>query len=871
MWGSEIYTTANRYGRYQSYGALEILYPGDKETGNGYDVDTWDWNYSPGTTVIRMPWDKLHGERERIDELQQKRFVGALTLNKKNSELLTNNHGDYGLFAMDFQEQEGLGWGTIHSSNNHNNTFTFQKSSFYFDDIIVCLGSGISNDDTTNATITTLYQRLHNSGNDVNVNGTTQASMGEVTFSGASDNWLLSNYNTGFYLLSGSHSLKVKKEVQQNPNYNQIWPVDYSSNPTNTYYTGYIDQGTNPSNESYEYIIKPGSSIAEMQALATDIQGANKPYTVHQQDANAHIVEHLSKNIWGYTFFSSAVGLTYDYVTDVDSSCLVMTKFDGGNQTLLVSLSNPDIGFDSRSYNPSITAVKRLTLQGEWQFVTTHPDVAIISTNPTETIIDFTTVDGLSIEIELLEVIGCTSEEIINDSFESGFGNWNDGGGDCARSTSNPNTGLYSIRLRDNSGTASSMFTDIMDMSSNEEVVFEFSYYPSSMENGEDFFLEISTNGGSSYSTYQTWVSGTDFNNNTRYHESIDITGITFTSTTVFRIRCDASGNGDYIYVDDVVISACTITCTGGSPCDDGEACTINDVYDVDCNCTGTPAPDNDGDGYCGTEDPDDTDPCIPDTGAPGCSSCGDIIVDGFESGFGNWNDGGNDCSRSSSNPNTGLYSVRLRDNSGNSSSMYTDIIDLSLYTEVLFEFSYYPNSMEIGEDFFLEISTNGGSSYSIYQTWVSGTDFNNNTRYNESINIMGIALTTNTVFRLRCDASANGDQVYIDDVVISDCVSGSRMLNNDGIMIKPNLIKIYPNPTSQMLFVDYSATNGIDSNFLLYNMYGQLLRSIWLNDHNNTLKEIYLDGISDGVYLIKIIDQEGHILKTERILFKSR
>ncbi|RLD28312.1 MAG: hypothetical protein DRI70_03660, partial [Bacteroidetes bacterium] len=122
MWGSEIYVSANRYGRYQSYGALEILYPGDKETGNGYDVDTWDWNYNPGTTVIKLPWDKLHAERGRIDELQQKRFVGALSLNKKNSELLSNNHGDYGLFAMDFQEQEGLGWGATHSSNNHNNT-----------------------------------------------------------------------------------------------------------------------------------------------------------------------------------------------------------------------------------------------------------------------------------------------------------------------------------------------------------------------------------------------------------------------------------------------------------------------------------------------------------------------------------------------------------------------------------------------------------------------------------------------------------------------------------------------------------------------------------------------------------------------------
>ena len=39
-----------------------------------------------------------------------------------------------------------------------------------------------------------------------------------------------------------------------------------------------------------------------------------------------------------------------------------------------------------------------------------------------------------------------------------------------------------------------------------------------------------------------------------------------------------------------------------GSPCDDGNACTINDVYDADCNCAGTLA-DSDQDGVCDAED----------------------------------------------------------------------------------------------------------------------------------------------------------------------------------------------------------------------------------------------------------------------------
>ena len=779
--------------------------------------------------------------------------------------------------------------------------------------------------------------------------------------------------------------------------------------------------------------------------------------------------------------------------------------------------------------------------------------------------------DGIN-ALGLSACLGCTYVDIINDGFESNFGNWNDGGSDCSRSTSNPNTGVYSARLRDNSGVGSSMYTDLLDLSTFSEVIFEFSYYPSSMENGEDFFLEISTNGGTSYSIYQTWASGTDFSNNNRYNESVTISGISFTNNTIIRLRCDASGNNDNIYVDDAVIKACNETCTTGTSCDDGDPCTINDVYDENCDCVGTPGPDsdgdgvcdaidqcpgfndaligtacddgddctsndiyttncncegtpepdadndgvcdsidicpsfddsligsscddgdvcttndvytsnclcegapepdndgdgvcdiidlcpvfddtligsscddgddctsndiyttncncegtpepdtdndgicdpidicpsfdnsligsscddgdvcttndvytsnclcegtpepdndgdgvcdiidlcpvfddtligsscddgddctsndiytencncegtpepdtdgdgvcdpidicpsfddsligsscddgdvcttndvytsnclcegtlepdNDGDGYCSSEDPNDNDPCIPDTGAPGCTQCGDIINDGFESGFGNWNDGGNDCARSTSYPNSGTYSIKLRDNSGNSSSMTSDVLDMSSYSQILFDFSYYPVSMENNEDFFLEISTNGGSSYSIYKSWSSGSDFNNHNRYFESVNISGISFTANTIFRLRCDASGNNDQVYIDDLVITDCISQApKILNNElGKTLNYNQIHLYPNPTSKILFVEYSTLNEVDSSFLLYTVNGQLLRNIPLNP-NKLIFEINLIGLTDGLYIIKIINGDGKILKTDRIIYKSK
>ncbi|MCO6477747.1 MAG: metallophosphoesterase [Phaeodactylibacter sp.] len=53
-----------------------------------------------------------------------------------------------------------------------------------------------------------------------------------------------------------------------------------------------------------------------------------------------------------------------------------------------------------------------------------------------------------------------------------------------------------------------------------------------------------------------------------------------------------------------------------GAPCNDGDNTTINDVIDIDCNCTGAPTActgigDEDGDGVCSNVDCDDNDPGI--------------------------------------------------------------------------------------------------------------------------------------------------------------------------------------------------------------------------------------------------------------------
>ncbi|MBK8636589.1 MAG: T9SS type A sorting domain-containing protein [Saprospiraceae bacterium] len=58
------------------------------------------------------------------------------------------------------------------------------------------------------------------------------------------------------------------------------------------------------------------------------------------------------------------------------------------------------------------------------------------------------------------------------------------------------------------------------------------------------------------YHTVEEWNLGDEFQNNNRYFESVTIPG-PFTTNTRLRFRCDASDDGDVVYLDDIVVVAC--------------------------------------------------------------------------------------------------------------------------------------------------------------------------------------------------------------------------------------------------------------------------------------------------------------------------
>jgi len=78
------------------------------------------------------------------------------------------------------------------------------------------------------------------------------------------------------------------------------------------------------------------------------------------------------------------------------------------------------------------------------------------------------------------------------------------------------------------------------------------------------------------------------------------------------------------------------LTCAAGTACDDGNACTTNDVLGSDCQCTGTFA-DGDGDGTCDANDGCPNDPLKT---AAGICGCGAADTDSDNDGTANCNDG---------------------------------------------------------------------------------------------------------------------------------------------------------------------------------------------------------------------------------------
>jgi len=434
---------------------------------------------------------------------------------------------------------------------------------------------------------------------------------------------------------------------------------------------------------------------------------------------------------------------------------------------------------------------------------------------------------------------GSDCTEVSSSDFETGWQGWVDGGSDAdvGTYTAYAYSGTECLRLRDNNSTSTAS-SPVYDFSSATSLVVDFTYVAVSMDNNnEDFWLQVSTNGGASYVTVEEWNLNDEFVNGVREFANVTING-PFSSNTRLRFRCDASGNSDWVYIDDIVIESCDDGSGGNPTCDDGLQ--NGDEEGIDCGGTNCP-------------------PC-----EVGCNL---ENLENFESGWGIWNDGGSDARRSINDAQyaySGSYCIRLRDDSSTSITS-TDDLDLNAADEVNITFTYITVSMDnANEDFFLEVSTDGGVSYSFVEEWNLGDEFQNNVREFDSVNIPG-PFTSTTRFRFRCDASTNGDRVYLDDIEIESCsTEGLVEPVTASSIVEDNLeVNVYPNPLEPGNLLNVNILSS-DENVVLsmMDMYGKLLFQDQVSNKDFGRYKLNTSNMTVGSYLLRIDSEKDYKLQ---------
>lgn len=291
LWGSEIYLADNLYGRYRSYGVLELINGKSPFSHNGYD-----WRRFPGSTAICVPMEDMKANVLNVDDksgfeemlLSDKSFAGSVSL------------GDNGMFSM-----------ILSSHPKYCATHTAHKSIFFHNNFILLLGSGISNDSPFE-TETTLYQISRDIFPDKpNINGKEFCGQYRIK----ENDVLTDSCGNKFYLKSGtSIFLSCGKQKSY-----------HSENCSETYgdfATAVINHGISPSNSSYEYGIAVAGSEKEN-------------YTVIRSDNSLHAVK------IGNTTYMAVFEVQSCELVEVNVPVLVMIQET--EDLIKLAICNPDL------------------------------------------------------------------------------------------------------------------------------------------------------------------------------------------------------------------------------------------------------------------------------------------------------------------------------------------------------------------------------------------------------------------------------------------------------------------------------------------------------------------------------------------------
>ena len=323
VWGAEIYAKDNRYGRYQSYGSVQIMGKGNpvSRAGSGFVQEGWDWNRLPGTTTIHLPFELLDSPLKGTTMARsEENFSGSSSLGGMN-----------GMFAMKLMERD---------YDNFTSDFVARKSVFCFDNRMICLGTGITNSNADYPTETTLFQTKFN---------------GKEPKADNDDYWLHDGYDNYYHVVDGTVRSQVADQESRHEKTREKTAGKFSS--------AWIEHGKAPKDGTYEYMVLIQPSAAELDELQK-----TPAYEVLQRDQMAHVVYDKKTGITGCAAFEAYQPVNDQFIVSIPAETMVMYDKESDNRIRL-SVCDPNLNLAEKTYTtkePSRPIRKKIVVKGIW-------------------------------------------------------------------------------------------------------------------------------------------------------------------------------------------------------------------------------------------------------------------------------------------------------------------------------------------------------------------------------------------------------------------------------------------------------------------------------------------------------------------------
>jgi FlaG/FlaF family flagellin (archaellin) len=226
---------------------------------------------------------------------------------------------------------------------------------------------------------------------------------------------------------------------------------------------------------------------------------------------------------------------------------------------------------NSSIYNESGTTEFNLwrianTSGGEYFYATQASQLSEIFISITTTIVEETTVSrAIDNSGDSPRSRGSPRVQILFDGLETGNyngGPWSVGGGWSVQGTLQRSGTYYSRAV--GSYTDSSMeLNKNLDLTSYQDVKLIFYHHTVSVENSDDMYIDVSTNGGTSWTTIRTW-DGQSIEDTSYNKVEIDLSAYDGQSSFRFRFRFSMNSGSEYWRIDDIEIIGNSTASGGG-------------------------------------------------------------------------------------------------------------------------------------------------------------------------------------------------------------------------------------------------------------------------------------------------------------------